>query len=196
MDKSDSKNNETLKDMNSNSGKHESISKDINGTEENSVSLIEVNSSDTVKSTNIVIVIAAFLSLCLIATTVIVSIGNAFAGDANVGELTVTSAQGCEGDTVKVMVSYNNNQGTSGFEFRMYYDPDVLELVKITLSEDVFIEDVVILGDKNANEKMTNFVSYAVAMAKENKKSGELYTVEFKIKDGAAIGKYTAVTES
>ena len=122
--------------------------------------------------------------------------GNAFAGDANVGELTVTSAQGCEGDTVKVMVSYNNNQGTSGFEFRMYYDPDVLELVKITLSEDVFIEDVVILGDKNANEKMTNFVSYAVAMAKENKKSGELYTVEFKIKDGAAIGKYTAVTES
>ena len=118
MDKSDSKNNETLKDMNSNSGKHESISEDINGTEENSVSLIEVNSSDTVKSTNIVIVIAAFLSLCLIATTVIVSIGNAFAGnafagDANVGELTVTSAQGCEGDTVKVMVSYNNNQGTS-----------------------------------------------------------------------------------
>ena len=132
--------------------------------------------------------IAAFLSLCLIATTVLVSTGNAFAGDANVGELAVTSAQGCEGDTVKVTVSYNNNQGTAGFEFRMYYDPDVLELVKTTLSEDVFIEDVVILGDKNANEKITNFVSYAVAMAKENKKSGELYTVEFKIKDGAAIG--------
>ena len=55
INKSDSKNNETLKDTNSNSGKHESISKDINGTEENSVSLIEVNSSDTVKSTNIVI---------------------------------------------------------------------------------------------------------------------------------------------
>ena len=132
--------------------------------------------------------IAAFLGLCLIATTVIVSTGNAFAGDANVGELAVTSAQGYEGDTVKVTVSYNNNQGTAGFEFRMYYDPDVLELVKTTLSEDVFIEDVVILGDKNANEKITNFVSYAVAMAKENKKSGELYTVEFKIKDGAAIG--------
>ena len=133
-------------------------------------------------------IIAAFLSLCLIATTVIVSTGNAFAGDANVGELAVTSAQGYEGDTVKVTVSYNNNQGTAGFEFRMYYDPDVLELVKTTLSEDVFIEDVVILGDKNANEKMTNFVSYAVAMAKDNKKSGELYTVEFKIKGGAAIG--------
>ena len=133
-------------------------------------------------------IIAAFLSLCLIATTVIVSTGNAFAGDANVGELAVTSAQGYEGDTVKVTVSYNNNQGTAGFEFRMYYDPDVLELVKTTLSEEVFIEDVVILGDKNANEKMTNFVSYAVAMAKDNKKSGELYTVEFKIKDGAAIG--------
>ena len=133
-------------------------------------------------------IIAAFLSLCLIATTVIVSTGNAFAGDANVGELAVTSAQGYEGDTVKVTVSYNNNQGTAGFEFRMYYDPDVLELVKTTLSEDVFIEDVVILGDKNANEKIINFVSYAVAMAKENKKSGELYTVEFKIKDGAAIG--------
>ena len=133
-------------------------------------------------------IIAAFLSLCLIATTVIVSTGNAFAGDANVGELAVTSAQGYEGDTVKVTVAYNNNQGTAGFEFRMYYDPDVLELVKTTLSEDVFIEDVVILGDKNADEKMTNFVSYAVAMAKENKKSGELYTVEFKIKDGAAIG--------
>ena len=86
MDKSDSKNNETLKDTNSDGGKNENISKDINGTEENSVSLIEVNSSDTVKSTNIVIVIviAAFLSLCLIATTVIVSAGNAFAGDANV----------------------------------------------------------------------------------------------------------------
>ena len=133
-------------------------------------------------------IIAAFLSVCLIATTVIVSTGNAFASDANVGELAVTSAQGYEGDTVKVTVSYNNNQGTAGFEFRMYYDPDVLELVKTTLSEDVFIEDVVILGDKNANEKMTNFVSYAVAMAKDNKKSGELYTVEFKIKDGAAIG--------
>ena len=133
-------------------------------------------------------IIAAFLSLCLIATTVLVSTGNAFASDANVGELAVTSAQGYEGDTVKVTVSYNNNQGTAGFEFRMYYDPDVLELVKTTISEDVFIEDVVILGDKNANEKITNFVSYAVAMAKENKKSGELYTVEFKIKDGAAIG--------
>ena len=133
-------------------------------------------------------IIAAFLSLCLIATTVLVSTGNAFASDANVGELAVTSAQGYEGDTVKVTVSYNNNQGTAGFEFRMYYDPDVLELVKTTLSEDVFIEDVVILGDKNANEKMTNFVSYAVAMAKDNKKSGELYTVEFKIKDGAVIG--------
>ena len=132
--------------------------------------------------------IAAFLSVCLIATTVLVSTGNAFASDANVGELAVTSAQGYEGDTVKVTVSYNNNQGTAGFEFRMCYDPDVLELVKTTLSEDVFIEDVVILGDKNANEKMTNFVSYAVAMAKDNKKSGELYTVEFKIKDGAAIG--------
>ena len=132
--------------------------------------------------------IAAFLSVCLIATTVLVSTGNAFASDANVGELAVTSAQGYEGDTVKVTVSYNNNQGTAGFEFRMYYDPDVLELVKTTLSEDVFIEDVVILGDKNANEKMTNFVSYAVAMVKDNKKSGELYTVEFKIKDGAAIG--------
>lgn len=65
MDKSDSKNNETLKDTNSDGGKNENISKDINGTEENSVSLIEVNSSDTVKSTNIVIVIviAAFLKL-------------------------------------------------------------------------------------------------------------------------------------
>lgn len=37
--------------------------------------------------------IAAFLSLCLIATTVLVSTGNAFASDANVGELAVTSAQ-------------------------------------------------------------------------------------------------------
>ncbi len=34
-----------------------SDSKNINGTEENSVSLIEVNSSDTVKSTNVIIVI-------------------------------------------------------------------------------------------------------------------------------------------
>ena len=33
-------------------------------------------------------------------------------------------------------------------------------------------------------------------VAKENKKSGALYTVEFKIKDGVAIGKHTAVTES
>ena len=36
--------------------------------------------------------IAAFLSVCLIATTVLVSTGNAFASDANVGELAVTSA--------------------------------------------------------------------------------------------------------
>lgn len=35
----------------------------------------------------------------------------------------------------------------------MYYDPDVLELVKTTLSEDVFIEDVVILGDKMLMKK-------------------------------------------
>ena len=67
----------------------------------------------------------------------------------------------------------------------MYYDPDVLELVKTTLSEDVFIEDVVILGDKNANEKMTNFVFYAIAMAKENKKSGELYTCLLYTSDAA-----------
>lgn len=72
MDKSDSKNNETLKDTNSDGGKNENISKDINGTEENSVSLIEVNSSDTVKSTNtaavitVVVVIAVAVLLFLI----------------------------------------------------------------------------------------------------------------------------------
>lgn len=76
----------------------------------------------------------------------------------------------------------------------MYYDPDVLELVKTTLSEDVFIEDVVILGVK-ANEK-DKFCILCSCNAKENKKSGELFTVEFKIKDGVAIGKHTAVTES
>lgn len=72
MDKSDSKNNETLKDTNSDGGKNENISKDINGTEENSVSLIEVNSSDMFKSTNtaavitVVVVIAVAVLLFLI----------------------------------------------------------------------------------------------------------------------------------
>ena len=70
---SDSKNNETLKDMNSNSGKHESISKDINGTEENSVSLIEVNSSDTVKSTNVIIVIViAVVVIAIVALLLLI----------------------------------------------------------------------------------------------------------------------------
>ena len=49
--------------------------------------------------------IAAFLSVCLIATTVLVSTGNAFASDANVGELAVTSAQGYEGDTCLLYTS-------------------------------------------------------------------------------------------
>ena len=134
--------------------------------------------------------IAAFLSLCLIATTVLVSTGNAFASDANDsnGLVSVSYAQGYEGDTVKVTASYTNNQGTAGFEFRLYYDTDVLELVKTTLSEDVFVEDVVVLGDKNADAKITNFISYAVALTKDNTKNGELYTAEFKIKEGAAIG--------
>jgi cohesin domain len=70
---SDSKNNETLKDMNSNSGKHESISKDINGTEENSVSLIEINSSDTVKSTNVIIVIViAVVVIAIVALLLLI----------------------------------------------------------------------------------------------------------------------------
>ena len=134
--------------------------------------------------------IAAFLSLCLIATTVLVLTGNAFASDANDsnGLVSVSYAQGYEGDTVKVTASYTNNQGTAGFEFRLYYDTDVLELVKTTLSEDVFVEDVVVLGDKNADAKITNFISYAVALTKDNTKNGELYTAEFKIKEGAAIG--------
>ena len=134
--------------------------------------------------------IAAFLSLCLIATTVLVSTGNAFASDANDsnGLVSVSYAQGYEGDTVKVTASYTNNQGTAGFEFRLYYDTDVLELVKTTLSENVFVEDVVVLGDKNADAKITNFISYAVALTKDNTKNGELYTAEFKIKEGAAIG--------
>ena len=53
---------------------------------------------------------------------------------------------------------------------------------------DVFVEDVVVLGDKNADAKITNFISYAVALTKDNTKNGELYTAEFKIKEGAAIG--------
>lgn len=65
MDKSDSKNNETLKDTNSDGGKNENISKDINGTEENSVSLIEVNSSDMVKSTNTAAVITAVVVIAV-----------------------------------------------------------------------------------------------------------------------------------
>lgn len=53
----------------------------------------------------------------------------------------------------------------------MYYDPDVLELVKTTLSEDVFIEDVVILGDKNANEKMTNLYLMQLQWQKRTKRA-------------------------
>lgn len=73
MDKSDSKNNATLKDTNSDGGKNENISKDINGTEENSVSLIEVNSSDTVKSTNVIIVIViAVVVIAIVALLLLI----------------------------------------------------------------------------------------------------------------------------
>lgn len=70
---SDSKNNATLKDTNSDGGKNENISKDINGTEENSVSLIDVNSSDTVKSTNVIIVIViAVVVIAIVALLLLI----------------------------------------------------------------------------------------------------------------------------
>lgn len=73
IDKSDSKNNETLKDTNSDGGKNENISKDINGTEENSVSLTAGNSSDTVKSTNVIIVIViAVVVIAIVALLLLI----------------------------------------------------------------------------------------------------------------------------
>lgn len=50
-----------------------SDSKNINGTEENSVSLIEVNSSDTVKSTNVIIVnVIAVVVIAIVALLLLI----------------------------------------------------------------------------------------------------------------------------
>ena len=52
---------------------NKSDSKNINGTEENSVSLIEVNSSDTVKSTNVIIVIViAVVVIAIVALLLLI----------------------------------------------------------------------------------------------------------------------------
>lgn len=97
--------------------------------------------------------------------------------------IAVSSGEGCEGDTVVLAVSIANNTGFGGLDINVKFDKNVLEFVGAECLIDGFSEcspiDV-------ANTK--GFVSLAYVNFDNVMVNDTIFTVTFKIKEGAAVG--------
>lgn len=97
--------------------------------------------------------------------------------------IAVSSGEGCEGDTVVLAVSIANNTGFGGLDINVKFDKNVLEFVGAECLIDGFPEcspiDV-------ANTK--GFVSLAYVNFDNVMVNDTIFTVTFKIKEGATVG--------
>lgn len=128
-------------------------------------------------------IIAVLMSICLIAAAFLGTVGSAIAADTTAdAELTVSSVQGYEGDTVTVTVAVTNNQGLASLGFRVGFDTSVLEFVEAAGPDSIFSGSIIM------NEDVTDYVGYSYANTQDVKDNGVILTIKFKIVEGAELG--------
>lgn len=97
--------------------------------------------------------------------------------------LEISSAEGYVGDTINVTVSLTENPGIAGMGVWVCYDKAALRVVDVVLSSDVFVEDLA-----ECQKAGDGYVGYSAAGSRDNAKTGQLFTIQFEIIGGAAVG--------
>lgn len=98
-------------------------------------------------------------------------------------KLEISSAEGYVGDIVTVTVSLTENPGIAGMGVWVCYDKAALRVVDVVLSSDVFVEDLA-----ECQKAGDGYVGYSAAGSRDNAKTGQLFTIQFEIIGGAAVG--------
>ena len=138
------------------------------------------------------------IALCLTVVLLLVAVPVISASaDANPAFKVSTVETANRGDTIEVVVSVENNPGLNGFQLKIGYDADVLELI----NKDKPKTERPVKGDffdTNVTEAVPYFSPYTVnpflvtwvdSVVLPNTISGSIVTLKFKVKDAATFGK-------
>ena len=138
------------------------------------------------------------IALCLTVVLLLVAVPVISASaDANPAFKVSTVETANRGDTIEVVVSVENNPGLNGFQLKIGYDADVLELI----NKDNPRSERPVKGDffdTSVTEEVPKFSPYTVnpflvtwvdSVVLPNTISGSIVTLKFKVKDAAAFGK-------
>lgn len=125
---------------------------------------------------------ALLLSLCVLA----LAMPAAAKADGTVA-LTVATMQAAAGDTVSLPISIGSCEGLDSLEFRINYDPAVLELVRL-VNGDVFESEFLI-----SNPSEAGLVRVAAISAYGLTTSGTVLTLEMRVLTDA--GSAVALTD-
>lgn len=105
----------------------------------------------------------------------------------------LTNAEGHRGDTVSVTINVTQNPGTIMSETKFAYDSDVVEVIKVT-EHDMFRTEAIgntpsDYMEPNMEKNPIQLTNGYLACASNSTNTGNLYTMELKIKDDAVFGK-------
>ncbi|MBO5701272.1 MAG: hypothetical protein J6S71_02425 [Clostridia bacterium] len=98
--------------------------------------------------------------------------------------ISISSGEGYEGNTVELSVSIANNTGFGGISINVNFDKNVLEFVGAECKLAGGYSEITPVATANSAASV-NLAYVGIANVSAN---GELFTVSFKIKEGAALG--------
>lgn len=102
--------------------------------------------------------------------------------------ITVEKCVGNVGDTVDVNVLISRNIGIAGFTFNIAFDNTKLEIVSVEKS-DLLKGTITTTIDENNKASTLNNIKVVYATPTDFTGNGALFTLRFKVKEGAEIGK-------
>lgn len=102
--------------------------------------------------------------------------------------ITVEKCVGNVGDTVDVNVLISRNIGIAGFTFNIAFDNTKLEIVSVEKS-DLLKGTITTTIDENNKTSTLNNIKVVYATPTDFTGNGALFTLRFKVKEGAEIGK-------
>ncbi len=125
------------------------------------------------------------LALCL-TVLLVVAMVPVFAVSADATPaITVSNAEGFNGDTVTVKVTLVDNPGIISAKIKVAYDAEVLELTASAAGSAYAGSNTTFSKTLSANPYVMN---WSDGLAEENYTDTDFATFTFKIKDGAAVG--------
>ena len=125
--------------------------------------------------------ISVFLAILMIVQIVALCM-TASAVDSAI--IAVSNGEGCGGDTIALSISIANNTGFGGLDINVKFDKNVLEFVNAECQiESGFSECSPIDVANNEGSVSLAYVNFDNVMVNDT-----IFTVTFKIKEGAAIG--------